>query len=86
MFICSTTCENCIDVIIYVQAVMAENADAIIALPGGFGTLEELTEDLAWQQYGTRKTKPVAFLNVEGFFDHFLKFVDRLITEVSDNT
>jgi uncharacterized protein (TIGR00730 family) len=55
------------------KAAMAAASDAFIALPGGFGTLEELMEVITWQQLGFH-AKPVALLNVQGFFDPLLAF------------
>lgn len=52
---------------------MAEAADAFVALPGGIGTLEELYEMWSWQQLGYHD-KPVALLNVDGFYDGLLAF------------
>jgi uncharacterized protein (TIGR00730 family) len=52
---------------------MAERADAFLALPGGIGTLEELYEVWSWQQLGYHD-KPVALLNVDGYFDPLLAF------------
>ncbi len=51
---------------------MAELADGFLALPGGFGTIEELSEVLTWGQLGLHD-KPVGVLNVSGYFDHFLR-------------
>ena len=51
---------------------MAKEADAFIALPGGFGTLEELLEVITWQQLGYH-TKPIGCLNIDGYFDLLLK-------------
>ena len=59
---------------------MAELADAFIALPGGFGTLEELCEILTWRQLKLIK-KPVGLLNETGFFDHLLYLFDHMIRE-----
>lgn len=59
---------------------MAGLADAFIALPGGWGTLEELTEMVTWNQLGIQH-KPVALLNVEGYFDPFLAFAEHMIDE-----
>lgn len=53
--------------------LMAERADAFISLPGGIGTLEELYEVWSWQQLGYHD-KPVALLNVEGYYDALLDF------------
>jgi len=60
------------------KARMAELADAFAALPGGLGTLDELVEVLTWQQLGLH-AKPVALLDVAGFWDDFLAFVDGLV-------
>ena len=56
------------------KQLMAERADAFIALPGGIGTLEELYEVWSWQQLGYHD-KPVALLNVEGYYDALLAFM-----------
>ena len=53
---------------------MSDLSDAFIALPGGFGTLEELLEIVTWNQIGLI-VKPVGVLNVAGYFDHLLKFL-----------
>lgn len=60
---------------------MADLADAFIAIPGGFGTLEELLEVVTWNQIGFM-VKPVGVLNVCGYFDHLLKFFDHAVQEV----
>jgi len=57
------------------KALMGERADAFLILPGGFGTLEELYEVLAWQTLKLH-AKPVVLLNVEGFYDSMLAFLD----------
>lgn len=57
------------------KALMADRADAFIILPGGFGTLEELYEVLAWQTLKIH-SKPIVLLNVAGFFDTMLQFLD----------
>lgn len=54
--------------------LMAERADAFIALPGGIGTLEELFEVWSWQQLGYHD-KPIAMLNVAGYYDALLEFM-----------
>jgi uncharacterized protein (TIGR00730 family) len=54
--------------------LMAERADAFVALPGGIGTLEELYEVWSWQQLGYHD-KPVALLNVDGYFDALIEFM-----------
>lgn len=53
-------------------------SDGVIALPGGFGTLEELFEILTWGQLGLHK-KPVALLNVNGFYDELISFIDTMV-------
>jgi uncharacterized protein (TIGR00730 family) len=57
------------------KALMAEKADAFLALPGGFGTFEELFEVLAWQTLKIH-SKPVVVLNTAGFYDTMLAFLD----------
>src|ERR1700733_11695406 len=53
------------------KRLMFEHSDAFVALPGGIGTLEELVEQLTWQQLG-RHSKPVLLANIEGFWDPLL--------------
>jgi len=62
------------------KALMAKLSDAFIALPGGFGTLDELFEILTWGQLG-QHTKPIGLLNINGYFDKLLEFVDHTISE-----
>ena len=59
---------------------LAQQADAFIALPGGFGTFEELFEILTWSQIGLH-TKPVGVLNVLGYFDPLLSMVTHALRE-----
>lgn len=59
------------------KALMADLADAFIALPGGVGTLEEMTEVMTWSQIGYH-SKPCAFLNSKGYYDFFFKFFDHM--------
>jgi uncharacterized protein (TIGR00730 family) len=61
------------------KARMAELADGFAALPGGLGTLDELIEILTWQQLGLHG-KPIALLDVGGFWDGLLAFADSLVT------
>lgn len=56
------------------KALMAELADAFVALPGGFGTLEELFEMLTWMQIGLH-TKPIGLLNVRSYFDPLIDLI-----------
>jgi len=62
------------------KATMAELSDAFIAMPGGFGTLDEFFEIVTWAQLGLH-TKPIGLLNVGGYFDLLLKFVDYMQQE-----
>jgi uncharacterized protein (TIGR00730 family) len=57
---------------------MHELSDGIIALPGGFGTLEELFEIITWGQLGLHQ-KPMGILNVNGFYDELLAFLDTMV-------
>jgi uncharacterized protein (TIGR00730 family) len=59
---------------------MASHADAFVALPGGWGTLEEMTEMLTWLQLGFHK-KPVGILNIAGFYDALLQFAAHMERE-----
>jgi len=62
------------------KARMYELSDAFIALPGGIGTLEEIFEAWTWNQLGYH-TKPVAFLNINGYYDDLLSFLDGMTSE-----
>ena len=62
------------------KAMMAELADGFVALPGGIGTLEEFFETWTWGQLGMH-TKPCGLLNVAGYFDPLLEFLDRAVAE-----
>ncbi len=59
------------------KQLMADLSDAFIALPGGIGTLEELFETLTWLQLGLHH-KPVGLLNISGFWDSMLTFLDHM--------
>jgi uncharacterized protein (TIGR00730 family) len=59
------------------KRLMFEHADAFVALPGGIGTLEELVEQLTWQQLG-RHSKPVLLANVEGFWEPLLALLAHM--------
>jgi uncharacterized protein (TIGR00730 family) len=62
------------------KARMAELADAFVALPGGLGTLEEIAEVATWSYLGIHD-KPFGLLNVDGFYDGLLGFLDVAVTE-----
>jgi hypothetical protein len=62
------------------KAKMAARADAFVALPGGYGTLDEIFEILTWSQLGLHR-KPCAVLNVAGYFDGLLAFLDHAADE-----
>lgn len=59
---------------------MDDLCDGVITLPGGFGTMEELFEMLTWAQLGLHK-KPVALLNVDGFYNELLAIADTMVTK-----
>ena len=60
------------------KQLMNDLSDGIIMLPGGFGTLEEFFEVLTWLQLGLH-SKPIAILNINGFYDHLLKQMDVMV-------
>lgn len=60
------------------KAQMAELADGFVALPGGFGTLDELFEILTWAQLRLHQ-KPIGLLNVGGYFDPLLTMIDTMV-------
>jgi uncharacterized protein (TIGR00730 family) len=62
------------------KAIMFESSDGFVGLPGGLGTLEELFEVITWQQLGFH-SKPVGLLNIDGFYDKLLGFLDHLVME-----
>jgi len=62
------------------KALMADLSDAFIALPGGFGTFDELFEILTWAQIGLHR-KPFGLLNVDGYFDPLLGLADHMLAE-----
>ena len=59
------------------KALMADLCDAFVALPGGFGTMDELHEILTWRQLGIHD-KPIVLLNVDGYYDDLLSLYDRM--------
>lgn len=62
------------------KTAMVENSDGFIALPGGFGTLEELAEILTWAQLGLVK-KPIGILNINGFYEQLLGLFNHMHEE-----
>lgn len=62
------------------KAMMNDLADAFLILPGGFGTLEEMFEVLAWQTLKLHQ-KPIVLININGFYDKMLAFLDHCVTE-----
>lgn len=62
------------------KAMMAELSDGFVALPGGFGTLEETIEIVTWAQLRFHQN-PCGLLNVDGFFDHLLAYLDHAEAE-----
>jgi uncharacterized protein (TIGR00730 family) len=62
------------------KALMSRLADGFIALPGGYGTIEEVVEAVTWSQLGIHD-KPVGLLDVDGYFDDLVRFLDRAVVE-----
>jgi uncharacterized protein (TIGR00730 family) len=62
------------------KALMADLSDAFVALPGGYGTGDELFEILTWAQLGIH-TKPIGMLNIAGYFDPMLAWLDHMMRE-----
>lgn len=60
------------------KTIMANRCDGFIALPGGFGTMEELFEVVTWAQLGLHK-KPIGILNTAGFYDTLIAFVEQMV-------
>ena len=60
------------------KAMMAQMSDAVVALPGGIGTLEELLEILTWKQMGLFN-KPIIILNINGFYDPLLAQLQKAV-------
>ncbi len=60
------------------KQIMVNRADAFVALPGGFGTLEEAFEIITWRQLGLHD-KPILFMNVHGYWDHIIQLRDHII-------
>lgn len=62
------------------KALICEMADAMVALPGGIGTFEELLECLTWKQLGLHQC-PIVILNTEGYYDKLLECIDLMVEE-----
>ena len=62
------------------KKLMADLADSFIAMPGGFGTLEEIFEVVAWGQLDFH-SKPLGLLNVYGYYDHLIEFLNHTVRE-----
>ena len=62
------------------KALMADLSDGFVALPGGVGTLEEIFEVWTWGQLGYHQ-KPCGFLNIDGYYDHLIAFLDHQTSE-----
>ncbi len=62
------------------KALMADRSHAFLALPGGFGTLDELCEIITWAQLGIH-AKPIVLLNTAGFYDGFLSFLRNTVEQ-----
>ncbi|KAK8313571.1 hypothetical protein V6Z12_D01G116200 [Gossypium hirsutum] len=62
------------------KAEMARHSDCFIALPGGYGTLEELLEVITWAQLGIHD-KPVGLINVDGYYNYLLTFLDKAVDD-----
>lgn len=62
------------------KRIMAERADAFLTLPGGIGTLEEMTEIMS-ERYLNLTQKPLVLLNQDGFYDDLLRFFERMVAE-----
>lgn len=62
------------------KRIMQELAEGFIALPGGFGTMEEIFEMITWAQLGLHR-KPIAFLNVSGFYDPLIAFTNSMVAK-----
>ena len=67
------------------KALLDQKSEAVIALAGGFGTLEEVSEMIVQKQLGYNK-KPIVLLNTNGFYDNLIKFFENIIEEKFANT
>lgn len=62
------------------KQLMYKLSDAFLIFPGGMGTLDELFEIVTWRQLGLHG-KPIAIMNINGYFDHLLKFLDHTVSQ-----
>ncbi|MBX2841630.1 MAG: TIGR00730 family Rossman fold protein, partial [Flammeovirgaceae bacterium] len=62
------------------KQIMAEKSDAFIALPGGFGTMDELCEILTWSQLDLHNC-PIGLINIGGYFDLLIQFFDKMVED-----
>lgn len=62
------------------KALMESLSNFVVALPGGFGTLDELNEILTWKQLGFHNM-PIYLLNIDGYYDLFIQFVQRAVSD-----
>jgi uncharacterized protein (TIGR00730 family) len=62
------------------KQMMADLSDAVIALPGGCGTIEELSEIITWKQLGLY-FNPIVILNTNGYYDHFIAQLEKAVEE-----
>lgn len=69
-----------VDTMMERKTALIEQSDVFIALPGGFGTLDELSEVITWNQLKLIE-KPVGILNTDGYYDHLLAFIDRAVAD-----
>jgi len=61
------------------KALMYQRADAVVALPGGIGTVDETIEVMTWRQLGLH-AKPIVLVNLDGYWDPFIEMLDRMVT------
>ncbi len=62
------------------KALMEKLCDGVVVLPGGYGTLDEMFEMLTWSQLGLHR-KPIGILNVNGYYDHLIAQLDKMVEE-----
>lgn len=62
------------------KQIMCDLSDGFVALPGGFGTLDELFEIITWAQLGLHH-KPIALLNIDGYFDALIQMIDHMVEQ-----